>query len=471
MKAKQYHKLLHELCRNLREGVHVVNSAGITIIYNDAMAALEKTNREDVIAKPYREAFSNIPEEESTFMRALKKKVSTQKQPQTYLNKNGKEVSTVNSTIPVIDYNGEIIAAIEIAEDMTDIRTLSNTILEMQNESPSPRLPAGAKIKKYLFSDIVGKSKNFTDVVQKAQKAAASSTSVLIYGETGTGKELFAQSIHFVSDRRSKPFLAQNCAALPESLLEGLLFGTAKGGFTGALDRKGLFEQADGGTLLLDEISAMPYTLQSKLLRVLQENYIRRIGGTSDIPIDVRIIATLNENPTMLIGSGRLRKDLYYRLKNIELSIPPLRERPDDVLVLAENFLDKYNKKFDKQIWMLSDEAMRKLLAYDFPGNVRELENIIMSAVALSSVEHVLSESSLDIPEKTSGFAEIPAEIAQFSDFSLDEYIENIEKRIIQKVLANNGGNISKAACQLGVQRQTLQYKLRKYKQQRVSGD
>jgi arginine utilization regulatory protein len=464
MKAKQYQKLLHDLCQAIKEGVHIVNSEGITIVYNDAMSALEKMRREEVIAKPYREVFSNIPEEESTFTRVLKHQITTGRRPQTYLNKNGKEVSTINTTVPVYDYDGELLAAIEISEDITTIKTLSHTILELQGESTASHPTAGAKIKKYHFSDILGKSKNFVDVLQKAQKAALSSASVLISGETGTGKELFAQSIHYAGNRKNLPFLAQNCAALPESLLEGILFGTVKGGFTGALDRQGLFEQADGGTLLLDEISAMPYSLQSKLLRVLQENYIRRIGGTKDIPIDVRIIATLNEDPGMLIENGRLRRDLYYRLKIIELVVPPLRERVDDIPVLAESFLDKYNKKFDKQIWMISDGAKSKLLAYEFPGNARELENIIMSAVALSNTEHVLAEESLEIPSKGFRLSGASGELASMNGASLDEYMELIEKNIIMQAFTNNGGNISKTANQLGLQRQALQYKLKKYK-------
>ena len=195
--------------------------------------------------------------------------------------------------------------------------------------------------------------------------AAKNNASVFIYGETGTGKELFAQSIHYGGSRAGKPFLAQNCAALPESLLEGILFGTAKGGFTGAVDRAGLFEQANGGTLLLDEISAMPYELQSKLLRVLQEDYIRRVGGTKDIPIDVRIIATVNEPAEKLIEEGKLRKDLYYRLNVVGLIIPDLSSRKDDIPVLVERFLEKHDKVFGKELWMVSDRAMKKLMEYN----------------------------------------------------------------------------------------------------------
>ena len=465
MKANQYHKLIQDLCQVVSEGVHIVNAEGVTMVYNDKMASIEDLRREEILGKPFAETYPNIPEDESTFRRALKYRATSHNRPQTYQNKNGKEISTVNSTVPVLDYDGELIAVVEVAKDITDIKTLSNAILEMQSETQAPRISKDNKIKKYLFSDIVGRSRRFLEVLQKAQKAAQSSASVLIYGETGTGKELFAQSIHFQSSRKGSPFLAQNCAALPESLLEGLLFGTAKGGFTGALDRQGLFEQADGGTLLLDEICSMPYAIQSKLLRVLQESYIRRIGGTKDIPVDVRVIATLNEDPETLISSGRLRKDLYYRLKVIDLSIPPLRERPDDILVLAESFLDKYNEKYNKQIWMLSEEAKRKLLAHDYPGNVRELENIIMSAVALSGLEHVLSESALDVPVKEAGFSGAAEGIKDFPEgAALGEYLEAVEKKIITRTLAESGGNISKAACALGIQRQALQYKLRKYK-------
>lgn len=464
MKAKQYQKLINDLGQSIKEGIHIVDSKGITIVYNDAMSTLEQMKREEVLFKPFRDVFFNIPEDESTLTRALKYQVATERKHQTYLNKDGKEISTINYTFPVFDYDGEIFAAIEVAEDITAIKKLSHTILELKNDTTTTDSSSDAPIKKYYFHDIVGKNEKFIEVLQRAQKSALNSASILIFGETGTGKELLAQSIHYASNRKNKPFFAQNCAALPESLLEGILFGTVKGGFTGALDRQGLFEQANGGTLLLDEVSAMPYSLQSKLLRVLQENYVRRIGGTKEIPVDVRIIATLNEDPQFLIESGRLRSDLYYRLKMIDIVIPPLRERGNDILVLAESFLNKYNAKFNKQIRMFSDGAKSKLLSYDYPGNARELENIIMSAIALSSSEHIITEDSLDIPKKDSGFSNAPKELSQLNGSTLDEYLETIEKNLILQALTNNGGNISKTAKQLGLQRQALQYKLRKYK-------
>ncbi|MDD4444518.1 MAG: sigma 54-interacting transcriptional regulator, partial [Eubacteriales bacterium] len=252
------------------------------------------------------------------------------------------------------------------------------------------------------------------------------------------------------------------CAAVPSSLLEGILFGTAKGGFTGAVDRAGLFEQADEGTLLLDEINSMPLELQGKLLRVLQENYIRRVGGTRDIPLDVRIIATINEPAEELRASGRLRKDLCYRIAVIQIHIPPLRNRRDDIVPLAEKLIEKYNRKYGKQVWMLAREAKEKLLSYDYPGNVRELENIIMSALSMmDDEEHVLLAEDLIINRRKA----LPAQdVFTLGDGGLEEYLARIEREMIENALVTSGGNISRAADSLKIKRQTLQHKIKKYR-------
>ncbi|MDO4546167.1 MAG: sigma 54-interacting transcriptional regulator [Bacillota bacterium] len=470
MRAKDYQAILQTASEVLGEAIHVVDAEGKTIIYNDAMAKLEKISVEDVLGKPFREVFSFIPLEESTLYRALKKNQSTTNKEQTYLNVYGKQVTTVNSTVP-IRVDGKVVAAMEVAKDITDIKNMSDTILELQEESLGTGSTGGEKersrtrkpsIKKYSFGNLLGESARFKAVVEKAKKAAKTDATVFIYGETGTGKELFAQSIHYGGIRKDKPFLAQNCAALPETLLEGILFGTSKGGFTGAVDRAGLFEQANGGTLLLDEISAMPYDLQSKLLRVLQEDYIRRVGGSRDIPIDVRIIATVNEPAEKLIAEGALRKDLYYRLNIVNLDIPPLRERKDDIPLLAEEFLQKHNSRYDKELWMISETALEKLQRYEYPGNVRELENIIMSAVSLADKEHVLNEKDISIEQS---YRETSPLISDFvrEDSSLAEYLENIEKTVIRRHLIENEGNISKTAKELGMVRQNLQHKIKKY--------
>ena len=342
MRVKDYQAILKVASDVLGYAMHIVDSDGITIFYNNEMASLEKTNVSDALGKPFREVFASIPEEESTLTAALKERKSTLATQQTYLNAYGKEITTVNSTAPII-VDGKVVATIEVAKDITDIKDMSNTIL--------------------------GKDQAFEEILARAKKASRNDVTVLINGETGTGKELFAQSIHYDGLRKNGPFLAQNCAAIPESLLEGILFGTSTGGFTGAEDRAGLFEQANGGTLLLDEVSAMPIGLQGKLLRVLQEENLRRVGGDKDIPVDVRIIATINEPVDKLIGSGALRKDLYYRLGIVNLSIPPLRDRKSDIPILVEEFLKEYNERFGKEVWMVSDQAMQKLMAHDYPGN------------------------------------------------------------------------------------------------------
>ncbi len=460
MKAKEYQRLLQDLSNLVDEAIHVVEANGKSIIYNESMANLEKTNREEVLGKSFREVFSYIPDSESTLYQALHKNKAIINKQQTYLNKYGKEITALNSTVPV-EVDGEVIAAIEISKDITEIKSMSDTILKLRKETIAPQKTKKLEIKRYSFHNLIGENRRFKEVVDLAKRAARTNASVFIYGETGTGKELFAQSIHFAGERHDKPFLAQNCAALPESLLEGILFGTEKGGFTGAVDRAGLFEQANGGTLLLDEISAMPYELQSKLLRVLQEDYIRRVGGNRDIPIDVRIIATVNESPEALVEKGALRKDLYYRLSIVNIVIPPLRERLDDIPLLVDNFLEKHNKKYGKEVWMISDGALKKLKNHTYPGNIRELENIIMSAVSLADKEHVLTENQIRVQE---AYREKSRDVSYDpSEESLDEYLHRCEEQILRAAMAEHDGNVSRAAKQLGIKRQTLQHKLKKF--------
>ncbi len=459
MKKEYYEKIIEELIKLIDEGVYIVDSKGVGRFYNDVMASMEKVNMEDVLGKKFHDAFPEVRKNDSTMLKALIKAEATVGQQQSYKNFYGKEITTINSTVPIV-VDGQTVAAIEVAKDITDIRRMSDKLLELQK--PQEALPKEKNaIKRYTFDDIFGENEDFEVALSRARKAADNDASVFIYGETGTGKELFAQSIHYCGKRKDKPFLAQNCAAIPEALLEGILFGTSKGSFTGAVDREGMFEQANGGTLLLDEISAMPYDLQSKLLRVLQEDYIRRVGGVKDIPVNVRIIATVNEPPEELIEQGKLRKDLFYRLNVVNIQIPALRERKDDIPVLAERFLEKYNAKFGKEIWMLSDSVVKKLQAYDYPGNVRELENIIEQAVSMGENEHVLTEKNLAMPmnQRKSRLTEI-----EYSgNVALDKYMDEIEAKIIRDTLLDTGGNISRAAEKLQIKRQTLQHKLKKH--------
>lgn len=460
MKSKEYLSILQNILHYIDEGVHVLDKNGNTIIYNEAMSKLEKMETKEVIKKPFGEVFKNLNNENSTLLKALRSRVTTSNLKQTYLNKDGKEITTINTTLPVI-INDEVIAVVEVAKNITKMTEMSHTILKLQNEIGKPETAKTKRIRKYNFNNIIGNSNNFVEVIERAKKASKNSASVFISGETGTGKELIAQSIHYESDRKDKPFIAQNCAALPESLLEGLLFGTSKGGFTGAVDRAGLFEQANGGTLLLDEINSMPYELQAKLLRVLQENYIRRVGGTSDIPIDVRIISTSNEPPEVILKNGKIRKDLFYRLNVIQINVPPLRQRRDDIMMLVNMFIHKYNERLSKEILSISKDAQDNLLKYDYPGNVRELENIIMSAMSMADDnERILNESHFNSFDNDMERVNMVHEIGEEG---IDEYLYNLEKHIIEKTLKNNNYNITKSAETLKIKRQTLQHKIKKY--------
>jgi len=333
-------KILHDI----EEGIHIVDVDGVTRVYNKAMEKIEGLGRAQTIGKHLLDVFPNWTIENSTLLTVLKTGKPLQLQKQSYMNLRGQKISTVNTTYPIM-LNEKIIGAVEIASNTTKVEHMSSTILDLQQKLLNPVAHNGEGLNSYTFDSLIGQDKTFLNAIKLAKTASKSSSSVMIFGETGTGKELFAQSIHNESSRGGQPFIAQNCAALPENLLEGILFGTSKGGFTGAVDRPGLFEQANGGTLFLDEINSMDPSLQVKLLRVLQESYVRRVGGLSDVPIDVRIIAASNELPKELLNSSSFRNDLFYRINVITIQIPPLRNRPEDVKLLANYFIDEFNDK------------------------------------------------------------------------------------------------------------------------------
>lgn len=456
--------LLQNILHHIDEGIHVIDKNGKTIMYNDAMAQLEGLEKEMVLNKDLLDIFPSLDEETSTLLTVMKTGRSIHNRTQTYLNYKGQKITTINTTIPLF-IDGEKIGALEIAKDITKIKKLSEQLIDLQQELIGKNNENIKKqVSKYTFDNIVGNSVEIKKAIELARKASMTSSSVLIYGQTGTGKELFAQSIHYNGIRRNRPFIAQNCAALPETLLEGILFGTVKGGFTGAIDRPGLFEQANGGTLLLDEINSMGLTLQAKLLRVLQEGYIRRVGGLKDIPVDVKIIATTNEEPMVAVKNGNLRKDLYYRLNVISIKVPSLKERKEDIKLMSDYFISKYNKKFNKDIWMISERVLEKFNQYSWPGNVRELENMIEGAMNyIDYDEHVLKEEHFPF------FFEINKDREFYIDDidinkPLPAILEEIEKKIILKNLRDTNFNVSKAARKMKIKRQTLQHKIKKYK-------
>lgn len=454
-----YMELIKNIIENIDEGIHFIDKDFNTIIYNNSMAKLENMNKKDVVNRSFIDLVETMKIKNSTLVDAINNKKTIKDNIQVYLNKDGKEITTINTTIPII-IEDELIGAIEISKDMTYVNNLSNQILKLKEIKDIKK--CDTENTGYKFDDIIGNSESIQKSIKLSKKASKSEATVFIYGETGTGKELISQSIHYGSKRANQPFIAQNCAALPESLLEGILFGTAKGGFTGAVDRPGLFEQANKGTLLLDEINSMPMHLQAKLLRVLQEGYVRRVGGTKDIPVDVRVIATTNESPHDILSNGKMRKDLYYRLNVIYIEIPPLRDRGNDILLLSNKFIDKYNKKLNKNIKSISDDAVNFLTNHYWQGNVRELENTIYSSMSMMENEDVLTKDMININE----YKKVGAKNSYTIDIGikpLDYIVSEIEERYIRKALENTNNNITKAAEILGLGRQNLQYKMKKY--------
>jgi two-component system response regulator PilR (NtrC family) len=323
---------------------------------------------------------------------------------------------------------------------------------------------------KYGFSNLIGTSPSMLAVYDLIRRVVDTKTNIFITGESGTGKELVARAIHYEGGRKDKPFVAINCGAIPENLLESELFGHQKGAFTGAIANKaGLFEVADGGTVFLDEITEMPLHLQVKLLRFIQDNSFRRVGSTEDITIDVRIISASNRDVENDVRDGNFREDLFYRLNVIHIPMPPLRDRMEDIPLLAEHFLKKCSKKLGKDIRGISSEAMGYLKSYRFPGNARELENIIERAIALESSNIVLPERLP--PNVLEGYkggeeAEInlvgPTKIPP-DGLNLEMTIEGFEKRILIDALREAGGVKKKAAGLLRLSFRSMRYKLDKY--------
>jgi two-component system response regulator PilR (NtrC family) len=317
---------------------------------------------------------------------------------------------------------------------------------------------------------LIGNSAPMERVFDLIGRVADTKTNVLIGGESGTGKELVARAIHESSDRRDHPFVAVNCGAIPENLLESELFGHVKGAFTGAVQNKsGLFEVADGGTLFLDEVGELPQSLQVKLLRAIQEKKIRRVGGTSDREVNLRILSATNRRLEDEIAAGRFREDLYYRLNVIEILLPSLRERMEDLPLLVHHFVERYAEELGKPVRGFGDEAMRVLFAYPFPGNVRELENVVERAVALSRSEVIEVDAlppGVVSPRQSAESQMIPAEGVQ-----LDELVNAFERKLLVEGLERTGGVKKRAAQLLGISFRSFRYRLEKLGLDDAPGD
>jgi two-component system response regulator PilR (NtrC family) len=350
-----------------------------------------------------------------------------------------------------------------------DLRSLIQGALATKDVAVERRKALRQEVQgKSSFEGIIGRSESMLKVYELVDRVAPTNANVMILGESGTGKELIASALHSRSERKDAPFVAINCAAIPETLMESELFGHTRGAFTGAVQTKrGLFEAAHRGTLFLDEVGEIPSSMQSKLLRAIQERSFRRIGGNEDISIDVRIVCASKRDLEEEMKAGRFRDDLYFRLHVIQIVVPPLRDRREDVPVLAMHFIAKFAKEMGKPISRIDGEAMRALLAYDYPGNVRELENIIERATIIETKD-VISMASLPpnvtkIDSLHEGSVPVYPEIFDVEGASLDALVDRLEKELLLKALERAGGNRTEAAKLLNISFRSMRYRLDKH--------
>ncbi|PIE33536.1 DNA-binding response regulator [candidate division KSB3 bacterium] len=337
-------------------------------------------------------------------------------------------------------------------------RALNRKFLADENRSLRQELQ-----ERYEFHNIIGYSQKMQAVFKMIEKVAPSESTVIIYGESGTGKELVARALHYHSKRKEQRFLAVNCAAIPDSLLESEMFGYEKGAFTGASQQKnGLFEEADNGTLFLDEIGDLDITLQAKLLRVLQEGEFQRVGGTKTLKVNVRLLAATNKNLEEEVKEGRFRQDLYYRLNVVPVFLPPLRARKEDIPYLARHFLTRYTTKHEKTIKKISPAVMKRFMDYRWEGNVRELESVIERSVILADRDviepEILPEKLQEPPEP-----QIPHNPMSFTIPDEGISLEHLERSLIEAALKKSEWSIKKASELLGISYKTLQYRIQKY--------
>lgn len=456
---------LEEIIDNIYEGVIMSDHNGRLVLYNKPQEELEGLKAKNVLRKYLWDAYGyNNPElsEHRSVFNSGKPIVNAYK---AHAFTNGEAKYLSYSTYPIYK-NGKIIAVYTVSKNETSLRNLLHETIDLKrqlfsNDSSQSKKTINRNGTKYTFDDIKSESEKMKGLIKEAQNVALMQTNVLIVGETGTGKELFAQSIHNFGQNQSEPFIAINCAAIPENLLESTLFGTVKGSYTGAVDRIGLFEAAKKGTLFLDEVNSLPITLQTKLLRAVEEKLIRKIGGVNTVPVNCRLICAANKNPAELIERNILREDFYYRIAGAIIQIPPLRERDKDIIYLSYYFINKHKKLLGKKIESLSNELQQTLIKYQWPGNIRELEHTIQSAMIKADgkqlgVEH-LPESFIDSLVQQDDLSSRTNSVQ-----SLPKMLNTFETRILRKSLLKNNWNLTKTSKELGIIRQSLNYRMKK---------
>lgn len=465
---------------DLHEGVIIADATGEILYYNSTQSKIDDIDRDYATGKKITDLYE-LTENTSTTMQCILKGHPVKNKVIIYSTRLGKIANTISNAFPLFNKD-EVVGAISFTKDYQ----MLETILELGAPVPDPRrLSNGTR---FTFSDIIGSDQSLVEAVNVAKLAANSPSPIMLSGETGTGKELFAQSIHNYSSQSKGKFIPVNCAAIPENLLEGILFGTSKGSFTGAVDKSGLFEQANGGTLFLDELDSMPISLQAKLLRVVQEKKVRRLGSSIEIDLNLKIISTVSKDPHQILKRALLRQDLFYRMGVVLIMIPPLRHRGNDIQCLIDHFISVFNQTLGERVKSLSSKVIALFNGHDWPGNVRELEHVIEGSMNIVNgsrtikVEHLPphvrffinaslskddSQSLFPVPGKKRSYRIKSSRKTKFDpgkeNLNLVENQTLNEIEIIVKALKESKGNAAKAARSLGVSPQSFHYKLKKY--------
>ena len=466
---------------NYIDGILVADSKGYIEYFATYRPDVNKLKEKNILHKHITEVYPELTEETSSIMRVLRSGKPIPNEYQTLKTYDGQSIRAINTTMPIKE-NNRIIGAVDVSRYIDSPYRRQDITLETKKfKANSSGL--------YTVDDIITVSPQMEDIKQRIPLIADTDSSVLIYGETGTGKELVAESIHTASKRAGKRFVSQNCAAIPGNLLESILFGT----------KPGLFEIANGGTLFLDEINSMEMNVQAKILKAIEEKQVVRLGGYEPIKTDIKVISAVNERPMDCVKAGKLREDLFYRLSVVQVNIPPLRERRDDILYMANRFIEAYNQSMRRDIMGLDEQVEELFRSYAWPGNVRELKNIIEGAFNVASTrfiqkkdlpEYLANPVWLEVPREatealaagrvkagegagnafaaeesdTKRFGESGwAEDISFAGKTLNQTLAEVEERMIRNAV-QEADSLAGAARLLGITKQNLHYKLTKYK-------
>lgn len=503
--AERMVMIYESVLNQVEEGVVISDDKNRVIFINRAAEVIEGVDAKKSLGKSMEELYS--PTENTPYHSQHSVVLDTGIPANQYYNQymvkeSHKVINAIERMFPV-NVRKQTIAVYSLIKNLPVIKKSMDQSLELYSHFEEEKPQNGTK---YTFSSILGNDIRFVETLSNAKHVAKNQTNVLIYGETGTGKELFAQSIHNCSVYQNGPFISVNCAAIPDTLLESMFFGTVKGSYTGAANAKGLFEQAENGTIFLDEINSMDIGLQAKILKVIENKKVRRIGSDKETDIECRILCALNEDPMLCIEQGKLRRDLYYRLSSCILQIPPLRERKSDIPLFCSYFLKKFNREYYQNIRRVDDNLLACFFRYQWPGNVRELQHVVESAysvaeenISILKLEHISPYYKSAFLKDGSGETGLQEDVFQYGQgvadgadgnakregkvwpggdpiqevsppagtkadgAGLKERMEAYEREILAKALAENRGNVTVTAGKLQITRQALQHKIKKY--------